>query len=89
MKKTNTLKGITVYKYIELEICKLNSILEKAGCLRAKALYRHEEKSRNCKFSCIAEDGVTPFSITLGKALGIKIKDISWICDNAVGIVFI
>ena len=88
MKKKNILKGITVYSYIELEIWKLNDMLKKAGCLRAKALYKHEEKSENCKFSCIAEDGITPFSITLGRTLGIKIKNISWICDDVVSIVF-
>ena len=89
MQKNNVLKGITVYKYIELEICKLNNILKEAGCSEAKALYRHEEKSENCKFSCVVENGTTPFYITLGKAMGIKIKDISWVCDDFVSIVFL
>jgi len=83
------LKGVTVYNYIELKIWTINNILEKAGCLNAKALYKHEEKSENCKFSCIVEDETTPFSITLGNALGIIIKDISWVCDDVVSIVFI
>jgi hypothetical protein len=88
MKNKKTLRGITIYSYIELEINALNKILEKAGCLNAKAFYKHEEKSENCKFSCIAEDDVTPFSITLGGALGINIRSISWVCDYAVSIIF-
>ena len=89
MEKNNILKSVTVYNYIELEICKLNDILKEAGYSEAKALYRNEEKSENCKFSCVVENGTTPFYITLGKAMGIKIKDISWVCDDVVSIVFL
>ena len=86
--KTKTLRGIPIHQYVEAYIWRINDMLRGAGCVNAKALCKHEEESKFCKFSCVAEDGVTPFKVTLGKILGIKIRDISWTSNDTVGIVF-
>lgn len=79
MLKKRKFHGSTVYKFVEMKISTVNALLKEAGCKHAKVLCRSEEPSHlNCLCSTIAEDATTPFSVTLGNALGIKVKTIRW-----------
>ena len=79
MSKKRKFHGNTIYKFVEMEIRTVNRLLKEAGCKHAKVLCRSEEPSdRNCLCSTIVEDATTPFTTTLGNALGIKVKMIQW-----------
>jgi hypothetical protein len=88
MRNKNLLFGAPVHKYVEMNVFVINNILKNVGCVRAKALCKNEEQSVNCKFSCIGENDTTPFIVTLGNALGIKIRDLWWVSNNEIGIIF-
>lgn len=72
--------------YIELEIYKVNEELKRHN-INAKCLYKHEEESQFCKFSCINNTN-TNFNLILSNILNIKVKDVSWIYDDSISIIF-
>ena len=87
-KNNSNLHGYKIYKYVEMDISRVNDILKALGCERAKILGKDEETSEMCICSVIAEDDTTPFIITLGTALGVSVRDYRWLSRFSVGVCF-
>jgi hypothetical protein len=79
MSRKKKFHGSTIYKFVQMKIITVNALLKEAGFRNAKVLCRSEDPSHpNCLCSTVVEDATTPFTVTLGNALGVKVVAIRW-----------